>query len=236
MSLTCVSCYYRVKNKHDDHYLEWFQNTLSIQCPYVLFGNKESITILKQFRNEENTLYIEYNIEDFMTYPYKDKMVTHPRHCPSIELNLIWNEKIFMIQKARQMNPFQSEWFHWIDAGICTFRDTKPPHRVFPSAEKLKELDSFKELFLFSSSNAFIPEYITPHQYYHCISGTYVIHKDRVERFANLYREYLEKCVDKNKDNIWTDQVIWTHIYKDYPQLFMKLCDGYGEVTKYLFL
>jgi hypothetical protein len=44
----------------------------------------------------------------------------------------------------------------------------------------------------------------------------------------------LEKLLDKN--NIWTEQVLLTHIYKDNPNLFFKLCDGYGEIVKYLFI
>ena len=55
-------------------------------------------------------------------------MKTHPKHCPSIELNLIWNEKIFFIEKAKNINPFNSEYFMWVDAGICTFR--KKNHRL----------------------------------------------------------------------------------------------------------
>jgi len=35
--------------------------------------------------------------------------------------------------------------------------------------------------------------------------------------------------------NIWTEQVILTHIYKDVPDLFYKWFDGYGEIAKYLF-
>jgi len=38
------------------------------------------------------------DIPEFMTYKYKDNMITDSVHCPSIELNLISNEKIFMIQ------------------------------------------------------------------------------------------------------------------------------------------
>ena len=98
--LTCVSCYFAVKNKHDNKYLKWFENTLSINCPYVFFTNSKSINIIKKYRKDLPTYYVKCKIEDFFTYKYRNRMITHQTHCPSIELNLIWNEKIFMIQKG----------------------------------------------------------------------------------------------------------------------------------------
>ena len=152
--LTCVSAYFHVKNKHADKYLDWFENTLSINCPYVFFTNSKSIDIIKKYRKGLPTYYIECDIEDFFTYKYRNKMITHQTHCPSIELNLIWNEKIFMIQKAYEINPFNSEWFQWIDAGICNYRDKKPPNISFPNINKLNLLP--KNKFIYSSSCGYI--------------------------------------------------------------------------------
>ncbi len=45
-------------------------------------------------------------------------MKTDSTHCPSVELNLIWNEKIFMLQKAYKLNIYNSDYFMWIDVGI----------------------------------------------------------------------------------------------------------------------
>lgn len=68
----------------------------------------------------------------------------------------------------------------------------------------------------------------------HYISGTsYILHKDIVAMFANLYKEYMEKLINKN--NIWTDQVILSRIYIDNKELFYKLCNGYGENINYLY-
>ena len=37
-------------------------------------------------------------------------MLTDPIHCPSVEVNLIWNEKIFLIKRALELNPFLSDF------------------------------------------------------------------------------------------------------------------------------
>ena len=230
--LTCVSAYFAVRNKHDNKYLKWFENTLSINCPYVFFTNSKSIDIIKKYRKDLPTYYVECEIEDFFTYKYRNRMITHQTHCPSIELNLIWNEKIFMIKKAYEINPFNSEWFQWVDAGICSYRDNPPPNIPFPNINKLNLFP--KDKFIYSSSNEYINNLVTKTNYYHHISGTaYLIHKSLINRFVNIYQLYLENLVDK--DNIWTDQLLLTHIHKDNPNLFFKLCDGYGEIVKYLF-
>jgi hypothetical protein len=231
MSLTCVSCYFHVTNKHGNKYFEWFKNTLSINCPYVFYTTKENIEFIKEFRKDLPTYYIVCEIKDFYTFKYKDNMITHPIHCPSIELNLIWNEKIFMLQNASKLNPFNSEWFKWMDSGICIYRDVKPPDAIFPNVNKLKDIP--KNKFIYSSSNPFIQNMVSVKNYYHHISGTYLMHKEFIDYFTNIYAFYLEKLVDKN--NIWTDQVILTHIYNDHPHFFHKLCDGYGSITAFLY-
>jgi hypothetical protein len=233
--LTCVSCYYPVKNKQGDNnkYLEWFKNTLSINCPYVFFTSKSQIDVIKQFRKDLPTYYIECEMEDFVTYPYRNKMISHPFHCPSVELNLIWNEKIFMIQKAYQINPFQTEWFIWMDAGLCTYRDSPPPGCAFPHPENTLLNKIPTDRFIYSASNPLIVEHIKPNMYYHYISGTYMIHSRIIDMFCYIYSAYLDNIVDGN--NIWTDQVILTHIYREFPTLFYKLCDGYGEIARLLY-
>jgi len=231
--LTCVSGYWQIKNKHGNKFDNWFKNTLKINCPYVFFGDKESIALIKKYRGELPTYYIEYNIEEFMTYKYKDNMITNSRHCPSIELNLIWNEKIFMIQQALKLNPFSSEFFMWIDAGICVYRNNPPPSISFPNINELNKLP--KDKFIYSSSHNFIynEKFIKGHYHLqHHVSGIYLFHKNLINKLVDIYKKYLN-LIDKN--DIWTDQVIWTLIYKDNKELFLKLCDNYATIPFYLY-
>lgn len=230
--LTCISGYWIIKNKHDNKYNNWFKNSLNINCPYVFFGNKESIQLAKKYRKELPTYYIELNIEDFTTYKYKDKMTTDSVHCPSVELNLVWNEKLFMIQRALKINPFSSDFFLWIDAGIYNYRTKTPPSLSFPNIDKLNNLP--KDKLIYSSSKDYIESEVKKDNYYQHICGTsFLLHKNIINQFASLYEQYLNKLVDKN--NIWTDQVILTHIYKDNKNLFFEYARGYGAVCVNLF-
>jgi hypothetical protein len=233
-NMTCVSGYWKIKNKHDDKFNHWFENTLKIRCPYIFFGDKESIEFVKKYRDELPTYYIELNIEDFVTYKYKDRMITNKSHCPSIELNLIWNEKIFMIKRSITINPFSSDFFMWVDAGLSIYRNITPPSTPFPDPNKLNKLPDDK--FIYSSSKN--PEYSSKfkkgkyHVQHHIAGTSYILHKNIIDKCVTLYSEYLE-LID-NAD-IWTDQVIWTLIYKDNIDFFYKYCDGYGSICKRLF-
>ena len=234
MSLTCVSCYYPVKNKYGNAYNEWFKTSLDTNCPYVFFSTKAGIEYIKPFRKTQPTYYIEYNIEDFFTYKYKEKMKVDEIHCPSVELNLIWNEKIFMIKKAYELNPYKTEWFKWIDAGICIYRNVRPPQTPVPDKNILDRLP--KDMFIYSSSNTIFPDLnkITLDNYYHHVCGTsYLLHGNIIYEFANIYEKYMDFLLNYN--NIWTDQIILTHIYKLNINRFYKLADGYGELTRVLF-
>ncbi len=229
--LTCVSAYWNISNKHGDKYIKWFKNTLKINCPYVFFSDKNTIELIKKYRKDLPTYYIELNIKDFYTYKYKNKMITHPYHCPSIELNLIWIEKLLMIQKAFNINPFNSKFFMWVDAGLCIYRKKKPPLTIFPNIDKLNNLPNNK--FIFTSTDEYNESFVKLDKYYHYISGTYLLKKTMINKFVNIYKSYLDKLINKN--NIWTDQVILTHIYKDNKDLFFKLGEGYGKIVELLF-
>jgi len=233
MSITCVSSYYQVKNKHDNKYNEWFKNTLSINLPYIFFTDTHTVEFIKSFRKDLPTYFIECDISEFETYKYKDKFLTDPVHCPSVELSMIWHEKLFMVEKACRLNPFNTDWFHWVDAGVCVYRDKQPPNNL--NTRLLEKLPTDK--FIFSSSTYhYNPWLVSVVSDYHHIAGTsYILHKSFVSTFTKLYKTYLENLPEK-AFMYTTDQIILTHIYKDYPELYFKLCHDYGNVTSMLMI
>ena len=232
--LTIVSGYWKIKNKHGNNFDNWFDNSLKINCPYVFFGDAESIAMIKPHRVNLKTHYIECSISDFYTYKYYNTIKTDPRHCPSVELNLIWNEKLFLMQKAMELNPFQSEYFAWVDAGICTYRYTRPPIKEFPDLVKLNILPKNKFIFTSSASHIFNPKSVSPNNYYHYISGTFILHRDFINEYIKIFKNYLDKYLT-TPSNIYTDQVINTYIYKDHQEMFYKIGDGYGVIMELLY-
>ena len=219
--VTCVTGLWNTGETYD----KCLNNTLLINCPYVFFGDHKSIEYVKNIRGDDYpTYYIEYNIEDFDTYKYIDKTIIDELYCHSLELNLIWNEKINMIKIAAEYNIYDSEFFCWIDADINIYKNCSPSKEVFPNKLKINRLP--KDKFIYSSTgNEFDEDKVYYIWNYHYISGiSYIIHKNIINDFAKLYGEYMEDLIDIN--NLWTDKVILTRIYNDNKELFYKLSDN----------
>jgi|SaaInlStandDraft_6_1057023.scaffolds.fasta_scaffold07222_2 hypothetical protein len=226
--ITLVSGYWALnKNKFSNFkYLEWFNISLCVNSPLVFFTDSQSIiNFIKEVRKDLPTHYVLLDLNEFETNKYKDLYIIDSRQCPSKELNMIWNEKIFLIQKSSNINPFNSNYYCWYDAGLCRFRDVKIPENKLNSSFLKNDKISFTN-----------PNHVTKFEKnklknygYHYITGTsYIIPKNIIPRITKIYEDYLYKYVD-NK-NLWTDQVIWTHIYSDYPELFENISQGYGYV------
>ena len=69
-NLTCISVYWKIKNKHGNNFNNWFNTTLKINCPYIFFGDIETIELVKCYRLGLPTYYIPLNLEEFKINPF----------------------------------------------------------------------------------------------------------------------------------------------------------------------
>jgi hypothetical protein len=140
------------------------------------------------------------------------------------------------MKETASINPYQSEWFSWIDAGISIYRNTPPASAEFPNPAKLYKLS--KKQVNYCSSDPIDDsklETIKSWAYVHNISGTIILHKSIITKVCDLFYEYLEKCIKETKTFVcYSDQCIWTRMYVDNPSLFNKVGDGYGNIIKEL--
>ena len=240
--ITFVSGYWNVSNKynnkHNNKYDEWFKNTLAINAPYIFFSTNETKKwiIEKQFRKSYPTEYIEKEITDFKTYQLNMNNETNSTHVPSKELGLVWLEKINLVLESSKLNPYNTEWFSWIDAGICVYRDTSPPLEECPNYKKMGLLAKNKFNYC-SSDKEEIDISIKQWDNTHNIAGTvFVLHISFIPIIHDLFYEYLNKCITHTrKFTCYSDQIILSHIYYDNPKLFNKVGTGYGNLIKELY-
>jgi hypothetical protein len=152
-----------------------------------------------------------------------------------VELSLIWLNKVFLIQKATQINPFNTELFAWIDAGICIYRNHHPPLRPF-DFDKIAKLPRNKFIFCSTEYNCFIPDLVMDNNIYHYLSGNFIIDINMINIFCLIYSEFLEKNVPKKMLCYSSEQVIFTHMYKSFgDNMFHKYGDGYGSIINNLY-
>lgn len=236
MWMTCVTGFWALpQSKHKDRYENWFATSLRLNCPYVFFGTQETIELAKKFRRELPTTYVKLSLEEFESKSIVGpKFRTDPCHCPSFELGLVWLEKLFLIRRAARMNVFHSDFFCWVDAGICCYRYQAPPEKVFPHPSWTEVLPTDKFIFTSSDDPVFCANNVTETNYYHYVSGTYLLHTNMVHKIVDMFVQFLRHLSSK-ANNTWTDQVVLTHMYKEYPDMFYKLGHGYGALFGILF-
>ena len=137
MNTTIVSGLWDIKrhNRSFDHYIEAFEKFLSIDKPMYLYVPEELEDFVWQYRSPENTHVNIFGLNDVkrMYDPFWDKTqeirtsdewvkrAGWLEDSPQYKLeyyNPIVQSKMFMLNDASIFNPFDTDYFYWLDAGI----------------------------------------------------------------------------------------------------------------------
>jgi len=125
---TIVTAYFPLDSKHSpEDYDLWMSNMLSLQDSMVIFTTSDYAAKIKGLRahmlNKTIVVVIEMNEmlmataydEDFWEFQHNidPEAQTHP----NFRIYWIWNEKANFLKRALDMNPFNSEFFAWVDIG-----------------------------------------------------------------------------------------------------------------------
>jgi hypothetical protein len=115
------------------HYLDKFEQLLQVDNPMIIFGDSELESFVFARRNHENTLFITRSQDWLKNNEFYDK-IQEIRNNPEwynlagwlpestqakLEMyNPLVMSKMFLLNDARIMDPFNSEMMFWIDAGL----------------------------------------------------------------------------------------------------------------------
>jgi hypothetical protein len=113
----------------------------------VIYTDNESVEFLKQARRKKpiqiipiplwnNSFSARYK-DNYTTFQYAidpEKDIHHP------ELYAIWNSKVVFLKETAESNPFQSEFFLWVDVG--SFRANRHVEKIFnwPDPTRVEEI------------------------------------------------------------------------------------------------
>ena len=203
-NVTVVSAYYPMKSKHSiEEYKKWMKDFYgSIGFNLVFFTNKEYTPLIKEIRKDfmENTLIITLEFEDlevFKKYPMSfwadQKKIDHESyHTP--ELYAIWYEKKEFIKKVSLQNPFNTEYFIWMDAGVCRDKKWIPYLKEFPNVNKIP-----KNKILISRITDDFEEF-DDLKHKDCVGGNLIAgHKNTWDKYYKLYDTTMEDYIRKKK-------------------------------------
>jgi hypothetical protein len=227
---TIVTCYYLLpiskhNNPSQNRYLEWIQHMLKIDNPMVIFGDEQSFPLIKSFRQDkmDKTRFIQASFNEFYTARYYETFLKNYEtdyekrigHNPL--LYMIWNEKSNFLKKAIDLNPFDTNYYLWVDMGCFRYPTNDFLH--YPNPARINEQDHSKVLLLqvedFTSQEleakdlAALPNYI----FLNRISGTiFGGGKDILLEWHKTYYETLESFIGANRF-IGKDQSIMNCVY-----------------------
>ena len=120
-------------NRSYTHYLDKFKQLLDVENNLIIFGDAKLKEFVFTHRNETNTFFIEKNLDWFKNNNYFD-LIQKIRTNPNWYQQAGWLEestqakleyynplvmsKMFLLHDAKIMDPFNSEYMFWIDAGL----------------------------------------------------------------------------------------------------------------------
>jgi hypothetical protein len=262
--LTAVTCYYNLNSKskyNHQIYLEWMQNMLKfMSCGLVIFTDEENYEIIKNFRIEYNqdfffnrTLIIKKDFKDLKMYNFINNWesqlnIDPEKQIHSKELYCIWNEKINFIKEAYEKNPFNSDWFIWLDIGSCRNRDlyhdiTPSQLLNWPNLNKLENIPQNQITFCKTNLNFMPTQYeIYDNKLTHIdlkninshVGGLFLLYKNYINEFHILYYNMLNEYKLNNRF-FGKDQNILCNILIAYPEKVNLLIPNYGDVYFFLY-
>eukprot|EP00985_Skeletonema_marinoi_P026668 scaffold20879_cov197-Skeletonema_marinoi.AAC.1 len=147
---TIVTAYFKIKSKHTHtEYNQWMGNTMSLHDPMVIYTSPDLVPAIKRLRSHalEHTMVIPMELHEMrMPTQYGIQPFWEKQHAMDPEKTIhksyhfywIWNEKLEFLRRTIAENPFQSNFFAWVDIGY--FRTPKYNHQVM-----LKQIPSTLE-------------------------------------------------------------------------------------------
>lgn len=131
MLATVVTAFYEIPSKfHSEQYWIWIKNFISVvEGPIVLFTSSDLVVRFKELIPESRRDRIVIIVKEFKDLhhnkfrnEYQKSLDLDYQKGHSIDLYIIWAEKVKFVMKAIEINPFNTDRFVWCDIGI--FRQT----------------------------------------------------------------------------------------------------------------
>ena len=129
MLITLSTCWYILKSKFDiKTYLRWITNLLSIVRNFnlVIYTDHNSLKTLFHlidFTNKKIKIILK-PFDCFYTYKYKDYWIKNHETSNLIlhshidwQVNMLWNEKVFLVNETVQNKYFDTLYYGWCDIG-----------------------------------------------------------------------------------------------------------------------
>lgn len=262
-NLTIVTGLWNINHQGRDfsHYIEHFKNLLDTPANMFIYIPKEYEHVVWEKRSRENTSVKIYELEDIrnMYAPFWNKtqeIRTNPSwynqtgeggwlsNSPQASLewyNPIVQSKMFLLNDVTIWNPFNTEYFVWLDAGITNtvgktyFSDYKALDEIVPHLDTFLFLSYPYEAnteihgFDFNAMNRFAGKKVE----YVCRGGLFGGRKEIINQANGLYYSMLDKTLGGGF--MGTEESVFTLMSYVEPEKYRRYSlDGNGLVVKFV--
>ena len=262
-NLTVVTGLWNINRPGRDfsHYIEHFKNLLDTPANMFIYIPKEYEHLVWEKRSRENTSVKLYELEDIrnMYAPFWNKtqeIRTNPSwynqtgeggwlsNSPQASLewyNPIVQSKMFLLNDVTIWNPFNTEYFIWIDAGITNtvgksyFSDHRALDKIVPYLDTFLFLSYPYEAnteihgFDFNAMNRFAGKKVE----YVCRGGLFGGRKEIINQANGLYYSMLDKTLGGGF--MGTEESVFTLMSYVEPEKYRRYSlDGNGLVVKFV--
>ena len=239
----------RVDGRKWEEYLKWFEITLKLRVPMVLFLDRDMQEYIDERRGDmfsENeylktqTLY--QTLEDIPYYGLKDQIqeildsdqykkdMSDPERieCKQAMYPIIQYSKFPWLTQAAAMNPHESDYFFWLDAGGSRFFEDYDLTQNYPSEEAKKALDEMGDSFLvqmnteyytdLANAKTLSTDYLYDNRSY-VLGSMFGGHKKSLFRVCDMVHDVLMNDMIAN-NTINNEQIALGYLIKKYPDEF----------------
>lgn len=240
-----------------NHYIEAFKRFLEIPQNLFIYIPKEYEYLVWEKRSPDNTHVRITELNDIKTLykPFWDStqqirqngqwlnQAGWLRESPQASLewyNPIVQSKMFMLNDASIWNPFDTEYFYWLDAGITN--TVTADHLT--TGNVLEELNSVSNPFLFLSypyraeneihgfDYSKINEYSNAEVEYVCRGGLFGGHKTQLNKANATYYSILDRSLGEGL--MGTEESIFTIMSYLEPDIYRRFeLDDNGLIVKF---
>lgn len=228
-------------------YLRWFEKTLSLNCPMVVYVEDETINFVKEKRKDLPTKIISQKLENLCYYKhkeimdkilssedYKNKIKDNKRiECNHSLYSIIQYSKFEWMERTSIENPFNSDYFIWMDAGLSRFFNDLDTQKIYPSdnfKNQIKDIQNkvliqtfmshYSDLF---NAQVLTEEYLKDNRSY-IMGGMFCGGKDAIKNVKNKVDELFGEMLKNNIVN--NEQIALGYLFKKNPELFISFINN----------
>ena len=240
-------------------YLDRFKEFLEVTSnfPLIVFTDSQITPLINSIRSPNTTQVLERTPYQFRNWFEFSDLVTTLRCRPEWYKQASWLEespqakldlylpfvlsKMFMMSDASIMNPFGTDYFLWLDAGI-----TNTVHKGYFSHDKiLSKLDTFLDPFLFLAfpyatgpeihgfQRSALNKYCeVPNVEFVCRGGMFGGTKDTIQKFNSLYYSLLSSTL--HSGFLGTEESLFTVLaYRNPLDINLFMLQEYGMISNF---